>query len=172
PRSNMTSPSPVTDGKRVVALYGTGDLAAFDMEGKELWKWSLAQEFGRFAIMWLYGSSPLIYEGHLYVQVLQTTPVPEGYTHAQDGKPTRESFLLCVDPATGKDLWRHIRNTDAIVESKESYGSPIPFEGPNGKEILMLGGDCVTGHDAKTGDEIWRLGGLNPRNDKFFRTVP
>lgn len=172
PRSNMTSPSPVTDGKVVVALYGTGDIAAFDFEGKELWKRNLGAESGKFAIMWLYGSSPTIYEGKLYVQVLQTTPVPEGYTHARDGKETRDSFLLCVDPATGKDIWKQVRNSEARQESKESYATPIPFEGPNGKEILVLGGDCITGHDAKTGAELWRAGGLNPKNDPWWRIVP
>jgi outer membrane protein assembly factor BamB len=172
PRSNMTSPSPVTDGKVVIAMYGTGDLAAFDLEGKELWKRNLGEESGKFAIMWLYGSSPLIYEGKLYVQVLQTSPVPEGYTHARDGKETRESFLLCADPATGKDIWKQVRNSEARSESKESYASPIPFEGPNGKEILLLGGDCITGHNAKTGAELWRAGNLNPRNDPFWRIVP
>jgi outer membrane protein assembly factor BamB len=172
PRSNMTSPSPVTDGKVVVALYGTGDVAAFDFEGKELWKRNLGAESGKFAIMWLYGSSPTIYEGKLYIQVLQTTPVPEGYTHANDGKETRESFLLCADPMTGKDIWKQIRNSEARQESKESYATPIPFEGPNGKEILVLGGDCMTGHDAKTGAELWRAGGLNPKNDPWWRIVP
>jgi outer membrane protein assembly factor BamB len=171
-RSNMTSPSPVTDGKVVVAMYGTGDLAAFDLDGKELWKRNLGAEGGKFAIMWLYGSSPTIYEGNLYVQVLQTTPVPEGYTHARDGKETRDSFLLCVDPATGKDIWKQIRKSEARMESKESYATPTPFEGPNGKEILVLGGDCITGHDAKTGAEIWRAGGLNPKNDPYWRIVP
>ncbi|HUS36541.1 MAG TPA: PQQ-binding-like beta-propeller repeat protein [Verrucomicrobiae bacterium] len=172
PRSNMTSPSPVTDGKVVVVMYGTGDLAAFDFNGKELWKRNLGVEGGKFAIMWLYGSSPTIYEGKLYVQVLQTTPVPEGYTHARDGKETRDSFLLCINLQTGKDIWKHIRNSEARMESKESYATPIPFEGPNGKEILVLGGDCITGHDAKTGAEIWRAGGLNPKNDPYWRIVP
>jgi outer membrane protein assembly factor BamB len=172
PRSNMTSPSPVTDGKIVVTMYGTGDLAAYDFEGKQLWKRNLSEEGGKLAIMWLYGSSPLIYEGKLYVQVLQTSPVPEGYTHARDGKETRESFLLCMEPATGKDIWKHIRDSKARSESKESYASPLPFDGPNGKEILILGGDCLTGHNAKTGEELWRAGGLNPRNDPYWRVVP
>ena len=172
PRSNMTSPSPVTDGKVVISLYGTGDMAAFDFAGKELWKRNLGAESGKFAVMWLYGSSPTIYEGKLYVQVLQTTPVPEGYTHARDGKETRDSFLLCIDPQTGKDIWKQVRNSEARQESKESYATPIPFEGPNGKEILVLGGDCMTGHNAKTGVELWRAGGLNPKNDPWWRIVP
>jgi outer membrane protein assembly factor BamB len=172
PRSNMSSPSPVTDGKVVVAMYGTGDVAAFDFKGNELWKRSLGQEFGKFAIMWLYGSSPLLFEGKLYIQVLQTSPVPEGYTHARDGKETRESFLLCLEPETGKTVWKAPRESAARQESKESYATPIPFKGPNGTEILILGGDCITGHNAKTGAEIWRAGGLNPKNDPWWRIVP
>lgn len=168
PRSNMSSPSPVTDGKLVVALYGTGDIAAFDLKGNELWKRNLGQEYGKFAIMWLYGSSPLLYQNRLYVQVLQTSPVPKDYTHANDGNSTRESYLLCIDPKTGKDIWKQVRESNARQESKESYASPIP----NGKEILVLGGDCITGHDAKTGHEIWRAGGLNPKNDPWWRIVP
>ena len=82
-RNNMASPSPVTDGKSVFVIFGTGDLAAFDFSGKELWKRNLAKEYGRFANMWLYGASPLLYEGRLYVQVLQRNPVPPDYTSAQ-----------------------------------------------------------------------------------------
>src|SRR4030095_11631364 len=73
-RGNMASPSPVTDGKTVYALFGTGDLAAFDFEGKELGKRNLGADDGKFAIMWIYGSSPLLYKGKLYVQVLQRSP--------------------------------------------------------------------------------------------------
>lgn len=171
-RNNMASPSPVTDGKSVFVIFGTGDLAAYDFAGTELWKRNLAKEYGRFANMWLYGSSPLLYEGRLYVQVLQRNPVPTDYTHANDGKPARESFLLCINPKTGKNLWRHVRPTDALDESQESYASPIPCQGPNGAEIIIVGGNCATAESAKTGDELWRCGGLNSRNDHFFRTVP
>ncbi len=171
-RNNMASPSPVTDGKSVFVIFGTGELAAYDFDGTELWKRNLAKEYGRFANMWLYGSSPLLYQGKLYVQVLQRNPVPPDYTHAIDGKPSRESFLLCLDPKTGKDIWRHVRPTDALDESQEAYSSPIPCQGPNGPEIIIAGGNCTTAEDAENGDELWRCGGLNSRNDHFFRVVP
>src|ERR1017187_8250605 len=54
-RNNMASPSPATDGKRVFSLFATGDLAAFDFAGQEIWKRNLAKEYGGFAIMWIYG---------------------------------------------------------------------------------------------------------------------
>lgn len=166
---NMASPSPVTDGQRVFALFGTGDLIALDSEGKVLWARSLAKDYGKFAIQWLYGSSPLLYKDKLYVQVLQRDPPT--HAHATDTKPTRESFLLCIDPATGNDLWRCVRKTDASAESMEAYSSPIPFEGNGRPEIIVSGANAVTGHDPETGDELWRWPRLNPRNEVWWRVV-
>ncbi|MGC8886762.1 MAG: PQQ-binding-like beta-propeller repeat protein [Verrucomicrobiia bacterium] len=173
--NNMASPSPITDGKIVIVMFGTGDIAAFDFEGNLKWQRSLASEFGKFAIMYLYGASPLLYQGKLYIPVLQRNN-PKAYPHSQDDKPTRESFLLCLDPATGKTLWRNIRQTDAVNESMESYTTPIPHNGKNGLEILLLGGDYITAHNPQTGEEIWRCGGINPRQTdmqrNWFRIVP
>jgi len=59
-----------------------------------------------------------------------------------------------------------------LMESQESYASPIPCVGKSGPEILMVGGDCATASDANTGEELWRCGGLNSRNDSTFRIVP
>jgi outer membrane protein assembly factor BamB len=174
-KNNMSAPSPVTDGKKVVAFFATGDLAAFDFEGKELWHRNLGKEFGRFAHMWIYGSSPLLFEGKLYVPVLQRETAA-GYAHATDDKPNRESFLLCINPESGRDLWRRLRETDAVKESREAYTTPLPRRTALGWEIILVGGDYVTGHDKDTGTEIWRSAGLNPRQTDFqrnwFRVVP
>jgi outer membrane protein assembly factor BamB len=145
-RNNMASPSPVTDGKGVFVLFAIGDLAGFDFSGKELWRRNLANDYGRFANMWIFGSSPMLYAGKRYVQVLQRNPVPSDYHHAQDGKVERESFLLCLDPSAGKNLWRHVRRTDAVDESQEAYSTPIPFDSSAGAEILVSGGNYVTAH--------------------------
>ncbi|MEO6184619.1 MAG: PQQ-binding-like beta-propeller repeat protein [Verrucomicrobiota bacterium] len=171
-RNNTASPSPVTDGKTVFVIFATGDLAAYDFSGKERWTRNIGKDFGKFALMWLYGSSPLLYEEKLYIQVLQREPIPPDYTHAIDDKPHRESYLLCLDPKTGKDLWRQVRKTQAQMESNESYSTPIPFEGKNGKEILIVGGNCATGHNANNGEEIWRCDGLNAKDGQWMRTVP
>ncbi len=171
-RNNMASPSPVTDGKTVFVMFGTGNLAAFDFSGKEIWTRNLGKDFGKFSIMWLYGSSPLLYKGKLYVQVLQREPIPADYAHAIDDKPNRDSYLLCLDPKTGKDLWRHIRKTKAKMESAEAYSTPIPFEGKNGSEIIIVGGNCTTSHNAETGEEIWRCDGLNAKDGQWMRIVP
>ncbi len=172
-KGNMASPSPVTDGKTVYALYGTGDLAALDFDGNIKWQRNLGADYGRFAIMWTYGSSPLLFEGRLYVQVLQRTPAPPDYPGMAGGDPARESYLLALDPATGKTLWKHVRPTEARMESMESYATPAVHRGADGKtQLLVVGGNCVTGHDPATGAELWRGYGLNPKDGEWMRIVP
>ncbi len=170
-RGNSTSPSPVTDGKTVWALVGTGQLAAFDMDGKSLWQRDLGKDYGAFNIMWVYGSSPLLFAGKLYVQVLQRTPADGGYPGVTD-KGDRESYLLALEPATGKTLWKHVRPTDAKLESMESYASPIPHAVGGKSQILLAGGDVLSGHDPETGAELWRGGGINPKRGEWMRIVP
>ena len=157
-RNNAASPSPVTDGHTVYIMFATGDLAAFDFSGKQLWHRNLAQDYGRFAINWIYGSSPMLYRDRLYVQVLQHAKVPEDYSHAQDGKAERDSYLLCVDPATGKNLWRHVRPTDAFSEAQESYCTPIPVQNGDQSEIIVVGGNYVTAHSTEDGAELGGAG--------------
>ncbi len=168
-KNNMASPSPVTDGQRVIAMFGTGDLVAFDLAGTELWKRNLAKEFGSLGNMWIYGASPVLFEGTLYVQVLQRDEVPNDYP-LYDGKAARESFLLAVDPASGKTRWRHVRKTDSTKESHESYATPFPYVGPQGRELLVVGGDHVSGHRLNDGSEIWRAR-LYEKRDDWYRIV-
>ena len=171
-RGNMASPSPVTDGKSVFILFGTGDLAALDFDGKVLWQRNLGADYGRFAIMWIYGSSPLLYGGKLYIQVLQRVPAPDDYPGIAGNSGERESYLLALDPANGKTLWKHVRPTDARMDSMESYATPVPHVGADGKaQLLVVGGDCLTGHDAATGAELWRGFGLNRKRGEWMRIV-
>jgi outer membrane protein assembly factor BamB len=172
-RNNMASPSPVTDGKTVWAMVGTGELAAYDFSGKQLWARHLSREYGRFSIQWLYGSSPMLYKNRLYIEVLQRCPESGDDAPAGDDKPKRESFILCLDPQSGTNIWRHVRPTDAEGESQEAYSTPMPDECPSGTEIVVAGGDYVTGNDAQTGVELWRGGGLrNFRHLGDSRLVP
>lgn len=153
--NTMAACSPVADDERAIFPFGTGDLVAFDHEGEELWARNLVQDYGEFVINWGYASSPLLFEGTLYVQVLHGG----------------ESYFMGIDPATGENRWRHVRPEQANRESKEAYTSPIPFDNGGRTEILVLGADCLTGHDPKTGVELWRWCGNNPRNRPNFRTV-
>jgi outer membrane protein assembly factor BamB len=167
---NMASPSPVTDGNLVIFLFGSTDLVAFDFEGNELWRKNLQEEYAPFHILFGYHCSPLLYQNRLYIQVLQRDhPIDEPVD--PQAKPT-ESFLLAFDPKTGKELFKHIRPTEAVEESHETYATPIPFEFQGRAEILMFGGDCISGHDPATGQEYWRWGSWNPHKINHWRVVP
>jgi outer membrane protein assembly factor BamB len=169
-KNNMASCSAVTDGKRVYALFGTSDFAAFDFDGTLVWQIRLREEFGAFANMFLYGASPLLFEGRLYVPLLQRNP--STYGHAQDEKPERKSWLICLDPATGKVLWSHERKTSAREEAMEAYTTPLPVAGSQGMELIVVGADCVTAHRPADGSEVWRYAGLNRRKNLGGRIVP
>ena len=169
-KNNMASCSAVTDGARVYALFGTGDFAAFGFDGTPVWQIRLSEEFGAFANLFLYGASPLLFEGRLYVPLLQRNPPT--YGHALDQKPERKSWLLCLDPATGKLLWAHERKTDAREEAMEAYTTPLPVAGSQGMELIIVGADCVTAHRPSDGNEVWRYSGLNRKKNPGGRIVP
>jgi outer membrane protein assembly factor BamB len=158
-KQNMSSPSPVTDGKSVYVMTGTGVLKGFDFSGKELWSRDVQKDYGQFGLNWGYASSPLLYEDALFVQVL----------HGM--KTDDPSYVMRIDKNTGKTLWKVERPTPAIKESPDSYTTPALLRYDNKIEIVITGGDIVTGHDPVTGKELWRAGGLNPENHPFYRIV-
>lgn len=158
-KQNMSSPSPVTDGNRVWAMTGTGILKGFDFNGNEQWSRDIQTDYGRFGLNWGYASSPLLFEDGLYIQVLH-------------GMRTDDpSYVLRIDKNTGKTLWRVERPTKAIVESPDSYATPAVVRAGGKAEIVVSGGDCVTGHDPATGKELWRGNGFNPGNDPNHRII-
>jgi outer membrane protein assembly factor BamB len=159
PKHNMATPSSVIDGQRVVAMTGTGVLKGFDLEGHEQWSRDLQKDYGTFGLNWGYGSSPLLYEGALYVQVL----------HGM--KTDDPSYVLRLDPATGRNVWRVERPTTAVRESPDSYTTPTAVRTGGRVEIVVTGGDVVTGHDPDTGKELWRASGLNPDGSPHNRIV-
>jgi outer membrane protein assembly factor BamB len=109
--------------------------------------------------------------GLLFIQVLHN-PQPVGGRRTAGEKLPADSYLLCVDPATGKDLWRQIRPSDAVRESLEAYSTPIPYQTADRKEVLVAGADFITGHNLETGAETWRIGGYHPERSDTFRLVP
>jgi len=69
-KANMSTPSPVTDGQSIWVLTSTGLLRRFDFEGKELWMRDISKDHGTFGLQWGYGSSPVLHEDSIFVQVL------------------------------------------------------------------------------------------------------
>jgi outer membrane protein assembly factor BamB len=158
-KQNMSSPSPVTDGKHVWVMTGTGILKAFDFAGKELWTRDIQKDYGQFGIQFGYASSPLLHGQGLYVQVLHGMNT--------DDPP----YVLRIDTMTGKTVWRVERPTDAQVESPDSYTTPTLLQHDGKTEIVITGGDVVTGHDPATGKEVWRADVLNPSNSRNYRII-
>lgn len=158
-KQNMSSPSPVTDGKSVYVMTGTGILKGFDFTGKELWSRDLQKDYGEFGLNWGYASSPLLFGDSLFVQVL----------HGM--KTDAPSYVLRINTASGKTIWRVERPTNAEQESPDSYTTPGLLRHGKSVEIIITGGDCITGHDPASGKELWRANGLNPDNNPFYRIV-
>jgi outer membrane protein assembly factor BamB len=158
-KHNMSSPSPVTDGRNVYVMTGTGILKGFDFAGKELWSRDIQKDYGQFGLNWGYASSPLLLDDSLYVQVL----------HGM--KTDDPSYVMRIDKKTGKTIWKVERPTNAIRESPDSYTTPGLLRYGKNVEIVITGGDCVTGHDPATGKELWRANGLNPDNQPMYRIV-
>jgi outer membrane protein assembly factor BamB len=158
-KQNMSSPSPVTDGKSVFVMTGTGVFKAFDFKGTLLWERDIQKDYGKFGLNWGYASSPLLYEDALFVQVL----------HGM--KTTDPSYVLRINKVTGKTVWRVERPTRAIRESPDSYATPALLKYGKQIEIVVNGGDCVTGHDPETGKELWRGNGFNPENRPDNRII-
>ena len=158
-KQNMSSPSPVTDGKHVWVITGTGILKGFDFAGTELWTRDIQKDYGRFGVQFGYASSPLLYGDALYLQVLH------GF-HTDD-----PSYVLKIDKMSGKTVWRVERATNALHESPDSYTTPALLQ-LNGKaEIVITGGDIVTGHDPASGKELWRADVLNPSKSRNYRII-
>lgn len=164
-RNNLASPSATTDGTHVIYMYGSGDIAAFTVEGKKLWARNLQKDFGKFEIQWLYGSSPLLHDQRVFIQVFQNdSKMAAGATTA--------SFVLAIDAVTGKDLWKQMRPTSAKGESQEAYGTPIIYSANGREELALFGGDLLTAYDPATGKELWRSDGYNAQRASHWRNIP
>lgn len=158
-KQNSASPSPITDGSHVWIMTGNGKLTCFTMDGKEVWKRDIQADYGKFGLNHGYASTPLLYGGRLYVQVLH-------------GMLTDDpSYVFAADRITGKTLWKVDRPTDAQSESPDNYATPQIVMVAGKPQLVISGGDYVTGHDLDSGKELWRMGGFNPTNNRANRTI-
>jgi outer membrane protein assembly factor BamB len=145
--ANEASSSPSTDGKNVYAYVGSGDLACFDFEGKEIWKLNVQEKYGKFKIMHGMHTTPLLYSDRLYLSLMHSN----GH------------WLIAFDKASGKEMWKVERTTDAAGEATQAYTSPCLWNTGKDECLVVSGCDYATGHRLSDGSEIWRLGGLNPK---------
>jgi outer membrane protein assembly factor BamB len=141
-KSSQASSTPVTDGRRVIAVFGSaGVMVAWDYSGKELWRVNLGTlDSGWFfdpAFQWGHSSSPIVYRNSVILQV-----------DVQKG-----SYVGAWDVATGKPLWRTER-TDEI----STWGTPTVAKTADGRDVLVTNGTRVRGYDPTTGAQMWMLG--------------
>ena len=167
-RTNYANASPVTEGKLVTFLFANGDLVCYDFNGVSRWARNIDRDFGPFATFWTPGSSPLLYDGRLYLQILQRDVPVDGR-----GRSDREneSFLLALDPRTGKTLWRTVRPSQAVAEARESHTTPFPMVYQGHAQLVIAGGDAISGHDPASGKELWRWGAYNPQRNRIWPLI-
>jgi outer membrane protein assembly factor BamB len=167
--NTAASSSPVTDGHSVVFLFGTGQLIAYTMDGKKIWERNLIDEYGPMEYWYGYSASPLLYKNKLYIQVM--------HQHTSEkldvSKKKPESYIICIDKNTGKNIWFHLRPPGpyAFKETLQSYTTPLPFKTSKGIQIIMVGGNYVTAHDPVTGALQWHSDPFNTKQEKWFRNV-
>jgi len=150
-----SNPSPVTDGKYVVAYFKSGTVAGLTTDGRELWRINLQEKYGADSLWWDIASSPALAGDRVLVAVMQAG----------------NSYLVALDLATGSVLWKVPREYACPVESDQAYASPQVVK-IDGRDVLVtLGSDHLTGHDVATGKLLWECGGFNPDNKGMWRVI-
>lgn len=166
-RNTAASPSPVSDGTTVYFTFGTGDLIATDLDGNVKWSKNLVADYGPISQQFGYSSTPLFFKGKLYVAIMRG----QWDRMELDEFTDADSFILCLDPADGKEVWKTHRTSDGANEAFDSYSSPMPYAYGDVSAIITQGGNYVVAHDAATGTELWRQN-HNPEMGRFWRLIP
>jgi len=140
-KSTYSSASPATDGRIVVAWFGSQGVFAFDMNGGLRWSVDLGRvDMGAYdipAYEWGPASSPIIWNDLVIVQC----------------DTQADSFLIALNAATGETVWKTDR------QELPSWGTPTVVTTPAGPELITNASNFVRGYDPKTGQELWKLGG-------------
>ncbi|MGH9219824.1 MAG: PQQ-binding-like beta-propeller repeat protein [Vicinamibacterales bacterium] len=140
-KSTYASSSPATDGRIVVAWFGSEGIHAYDFNGAKRWSVDLGRvDIGAYDIPsyeWGPASSPIIWNGLVIVQC----------------DTQADSFLLALNAETGETVWKTDR------QELPSWGTPTIVNTPAGPELVTNASNFVRGYDPKTGRELWQLGG-------------
>jgi outer membrane protein assembly factor BamB len=144
---NGASASPSTDGKHVWCFVGSGELACFDLDGKEVWKFNTQDRYGKFRIQYGLHSTPLLDGDRLYLQLIHSGG----------------AWVVAINKADGKEVWKVKRPSDGRAECEHSYASATLWRKGKDAFLIVHGNDYATGHSLADGKEIWRVGGLNPK---------
>jgi outer membrane protein assembly factor BamB len=132
PMSTYACETPVTDGKRVFAYFGMHGLYCYDIEGKLLWQKDLGVFYTQKG--WGTGSSPILYNGALFIQF--------------DNE--ENSSVVALDAASGNEKWRVQR------DEKTTYSTPYIWRNKMRTELVTCG-KTARSYDPETGKLLWEL---------------
>jgi outer membrane protein assembly factor BamB len=145
------SASPVSDGQRVVAWYGSAGVYCYDLAGNVQWH----KDLGKVEHIWGYGSSPLIHENLVILNF----------------GPGLHAFVVALDKQSGQEVWRKEypgQKSIKVDEYRGSWSTPVVHR-EHGRDVLLL---CLPERlgsvDPNSGEEIWSCGGAS----KLFYTSP
>jgi len=140
-KSSHANCTPATDGKHLLVFFGSQGLYCYDLEGKLLWTKDLGYlDAGAFdvpEIQWGFGSSPIIYEDKVIVLC----------------DVNNQSFITALDLATGKDIWRTLR------DENPTWGTPTIHKSKDRTQVIVNGYKHIGGYEVDTGMAIWWMHG-------------
>jgi len=146
PRNSEATPTPVTDGQRVYAVFANGHFVAADFEGNIVWTNTDLDFYSHHG----FGASPIVY-GDLLITAINPSskqePVRLGWQ-----LPWDKSYLLALDKNTGKERWRGMRGASCI-----SHSTPVVIQVDGKDQILSMAGDVIQGFEPATGELIWTV---------------
>jgi outer membrane protein assembly factor BamB len=136
-KSSFAASTPVTDGKRVYAFFGSEGLYAYDMSGKLAWK----ADLGKLGTVGMgTGTSPILHNNLLVMQC--------------DEDNGAASFIVALDKKTGKEVWKTPRKVQI------SWATPILVRTAKRHELITSGTEAIIAYDPVTGKELWRHKGV------------
>jgi outer membrane protein assembly factor BamB/protein tyrosine phosphatase (PTP) superfamily phosphohydrolase (DUF442 family) len=149
-KATYANSTPATDGRIVVAWFGSQGVYAYDINGKFLWKVDLGRlDFGAYDIPtyeWGSASSPIIWKDLVILQCDTQT----------------DSFIIALNANTGQTVWKTDR------DETPSWGTPTVATTSKGEELIANASNFIRGYDPRTGKELWRLG----RSSKITAPTP
>ena len=149
-KSTYANATPATDGRIVVAWFGSQGVYAYDVDGRFLWKVDVGRlDVGAYdvpSVEWGPASSPIIWKDLVIIQC----------------DTQADSFIMALDANTGKTVWKTDR------DELPSWGTPTVATTPKGEELVTNASNYIRGYDPRTGKELWRLG----RSSKITAPTP
>jgi outer membrane protein assembly factor BamB len=145
-KNSDATPTPVTDGENVYAVFNDGSIAAVTMDGKTVWTNRDVRYYSQHGL----GNSPILYHDTLIMPF-------DGSSAGEDKilgwqKPWDQSFLLGLDKKTGKERWRGKRGLSRIAHT-----TPIVVHAEGRDTLISTAGDVIQGFDPETGARYWSV---------------